>query len=365
MPTPVSPNSKIGGALLGAYGLSVAIAVVRILSSGWRANRIVSSASQLNLPPDVLSSIAEFERKIGVVPPELRHSAMPVAPFTYGHRRPIIVLPDALVDSPNPDLLISVVAHELIHIRRHDFAWNVLVEAIHCLFAFHPAAQFMRRRIRAAREVSCDSCVAATLIDGPRYAEVLLDVALQTAAFAPVAAPSIGTVTSNDLEDRLRTLMSANPGSLQTSFWRALISTFLITGTALVSALYAFEPPDPNQFVGTWRLNWASNLRPEFVVDRDDCCYRTIQVRYSQGLFSGSVITDTVSIEGNRVVRSAHTTALIDNAALENGILRFRHVAGSREEVFEVALGVNNTVLVRSYPGPEPVPAWAPYTRLQ
>ncbi len=109
-------------------------------------------------------------------------------PLTFGVRRPLVLLPQALCDQPE-DIQRAVIGHELLHVRRRDWAWLIVEEIAVCVLWFHPASWWVAARIQCAREEVVDEL--AILLTGRRktYVEALLAFAdrtsvVPTAAFA-------------------------------------------------------------------------------------------------------------------------------------------------------------------------------------
>jgi beta-lactamase regulating signal transducer with metallopeptidase domain len=86
-------------------------------------------------------------------------------PVTFGVRRPVVLLPEIL-RSQSPDIQRAVIGHELLHVRRHDWAWLIAEEIAVCFFWFHPAAWYLASRIQLAREEVVDE--QAILLTGRR-----------------------------------------------------------------------------------------------------------------------------------------------------------------------------------------------------
>ena len=66
-----------------------------------------------------------------------------------------------------------VLAHELAHIRRHDFLVNLLQTVVETLLFYHPAVWWMSRRVRVEREHCCDDLAVAVCGEPARYARAL------------------------------------------------------------------------------------------------------------------------------------------------------------------------------------------------
>ena len=75
--------------------------------------------------------------------------------MTFGLFHPVVLLPVSL-RSLDPRALRAVVAHELFHVQRRDWAWLVLEECVRAVFWFHPAMWWLVSRVQLARETVVD-----------------------------------------------------------------------------------------------------------------------------------------------------------------------------------------------------------------
>jgi TonB family protein len=126
-------------------------------------------------------------------------------PMTCGLLRPIVVLPPGAEEWPEARLL-TVLRHELAHVRRFDLAAQALGQAACCLYWFHPLAWFAARRLRHERERACDDMVLAAGTAAHEYAAALLDLARGLAARRRALATAPAMAAASDLESRIRTL---------------------------------------------------------------------------------------------------------------------------------------------------------------
>ncbi len=99
------------------------------------------------------------------------------SPATLGFLRPVILLPPAVALGVTPQQLEALLAHELAHIRRHDYLVNVLQMLAETLFFYHPAVWWASRRIRVERELCCDDIAVDACGDAVGYAQALTKVA--------------------------------------------------------------------------------------------------------------------------------------------------------------------------------------------
>ena len=221
---PLGPDPATGAdialALLGAATVGVLLlAVVRLAMLAadlHRLGKLRVTAPRVGdpAPNRLLRTIAG---QFGVRRPvELLEGPPESVPMTFGARRPVVVVPRLLLDSP--ESLKMVLAHELIHIRRADYVWALLDCLTAALFAFHPLIRLLRRGIERCRETSCDAEVVAAEIVRPReYAELL--VRTQTPAQFPMpavaASMSARTVTLKERLETMKNFADTRPTSLQ------------------------------------------------------------------------------------------------------------------------------------------------------
>jgi BlaR1 peptidase M56 len=78
-----------------------------------------------------------------------RHSRI----LTFGKS---ILLPVSALADLTPQMMEAILAHELAHIRRHDYLLNILQTAIETLLFYHPAVWWVGKKIRQERENCCD-----------------------------------------------------------------------------------------------------------------------------------------------------------------------------------------------------------------
>jgi beta-lactamase regulating signal transducer with metallopeptidase domain len=129
-------------------------------------------------------------------------------PLTIGVFNPVIILPRQLLNEGNEEVLTSAIGHELIHIQRRDYAFNLAYELLFLPVSFHPAAALIRRRIRQTRELSCDELVAERILNAEVYARSLV----QLASSAPTPrrlsiTTTVGIADADILEARIMSLL--------------------------------------------------------------------------------------------------------------------------------------------------------------
>lgn len=112
-------------------------------------------------------------REFGVATAQLRLSIALGGPIALGIVRPLVYLPVSAVTGLTPVQIDAVLAHELAHLRRADFAWNLVQTIVEALYFFHPAVWWLNREIRIQREWCCDDEATAWCGAPMVYADAL------------------------------------------------------------------------------------------------------------------------------------------------------------------------------------------------
>jgi TonB family protein len=107
-------------------------------------------------------------------------------PVTFGVRRPVVLLPASLRSQPEA-IRRAVLAHELWHVRRRDWVWVLIEEAVRGLLWFHPAIWWLVSRVQSSREEVVDELTVLLTNSRRGYLEALLAFADEPPLFP--AAP--------------------------------------------------------------------------------------------------------------------------------------------------------------------------------
>jgi beta-lactamase regulating signal transducer with metallopeptidase domain len=155
--------------LIGVFALSV-----RSLGGWWYLRRL-RLASTLEAPVAVRAAFQRISATLGLSRViTLRLSTAIDSPMTMGTLRAIVLLPLSAVTLLGADELEVVLAHELAHVRRADFFWNILQTIAETLFFFHPAVWWVSARIRQERELCCDDLALKICPNPIVYAHALV-----------------------------------------------------------------------------------------------------------------------------------------------------------------------------------------------
>ena len=86
----------------------------------------------------------------------LLESALIKVPVTVGWLKPVILLPIGMLAQLPADQVESILLHELAHISRRDYLFNLAQNVVDTLFFFNPALLWVSSLIRMERENCCD-----------------------------------------------------------------------------------------------------------------------------------------------------------------------------------------------------------------
>jgi beta-lactamase regulating signal transducer with metallopeptidase domain len=98
------------------------------------------------------------------------------SPSVIGWLRPVILAPVGVLCGLAPEQVEALLAHELAHVRRHDYLVNVLQGIAESLLFYHPAVWWISNQIRAEREHCCDDLAVAASGDALVYARALAEL---------------------------------------------------------------------------------------------------------------------------------------------------------------------------------------------
>jgi TonB family protein len=161
-------------AITVGWGLIVLGLAARLMGHWIAVERIRRRAAAAPAPDDVLAVTGRIARHFGIRRPvAVVRSARVDVPTVIGWLRPAILVPaSALLQLP-PSALEAIMAHELAHVRRHDYLVNAFQHLAETLFFYHPAIWWISGRIRVEREHCCDDLAVTVVGSAVGYARAL------------------------------------------------------------------------------------------------------------------------------------------------------------------------------------------------
>jgi TonB family protein len=165
-------------------------------------------------------------------------SPMISGPVTVGLARQVMLVPPGFLDGVSESEMEAVLAHEFAHMRRRDFAKNLMYEALSLPVAYHPVLWLTRLRLAESREMVCDRMAADALRGRERYVRSLLRLASMLSDRPPARVlHAIGIFDANTLERRVMNLTKRS-GEVRGVRRLAIVAACVAIGaTTCVSAL--------------------------------------------------------------------------------------------------------------------------------
>jgi len=111
------------------------------------------------------------------------------SPASVGWWRPVVLVPTALLARMPVELIEALLAHELAHIRRHDYLVNLLQGAVEALLFYHPVTWWLSRCIRREREQVADQLAAQAIGEPRRLALALSELSACLATIERLPSP--------------------------------------------------------------------------------------------------------------------------------------------------------------------------------
>jgi beta-lactamase regulating signal transducer with metallopeptidase domain len=203
-------NQTLGFVLLGLYFAFLLYRAFKLIQA-WQTTRSIRR-SAIELEPDnrIAEIIRRCELEIGARSRKVklfRSETLPV-PVTIGLFHPAIILPEPLLREGNVELLTSAIAHEFVHVARHDYVLNFIYELLFVPISFHPAAALLRRRVKQTRELCCDELVAERILNAEVYARSLVRLASSAPPLRRLSVTTtVGIADADILEARIMSLL--------------------------------------------------------------------------------------------------------------------------------------------------------------
>jgi TonB family protein len=154
-------------------------------------------------------------------------------PTVVGWLKPVILLPAAVIARMPEDQLEMVIAHELGHIRRYDYLFNLFQVIIETLFFYHPAIRWLSREVRQEREHCVDDLVVDHCARPVLYAKALANLEVLREPVPAIALSASG----GDLVYRVRRIIRHELPGNHSGF--AQLATMM--GVAVMVTLGAYQ----------------------------------------------------------------------------------------------------------------------------
>jgi TonB family protein len=237
----------VAGDAMAPAGFDAALIALAILAAGivlrlaWlgiglvRLRSIVANASH---DSSLTNTAHDLAQSLDVAAPIMLSDDLE-GPATIGVRRPVILVPRAVLQMPAA-VQRAILCHELLHVKRRDWLHTIAEEIWCAALWFHPGARAIASRLSLAREMVVDDQTILLTRDRRAYAEALL-------AFSDPqphligATPFIGRRT---LSQRISLIAEENPMSRHRALLGfALALTVVLGSTATAVNRFPMSAP--------------------------------------------------------------------------------------------------------------------------
>jgi len=224
-----SRATRLGRWLLAVYALGVACHLLRLALNLRRLRRAAAAAQAVQAPP-WRAALASLHRSMGLRRQvTLLVSDAASSPYSWGWRHAVIVLDRHSLDTADAG---AVLAHELAHIRAHDWAMLIVARVLLALYWWHPLMYPLLRNLEHDTECAADDAVLAVGTTPSHYAHTLLTVSRH--AFGGSAAGTLANRIASHgamLRARIAALLEAHRsrGRVTASqWWGGALATLLL-----------------------------------------------------------------------------------------------------------------------------------------
>lgn len=206
------------------------------LAFAWFRTRSLGKGDPLLEDPVWLAKLDVLRKKLGVVKHITLHVSEKIkVPLTAGFIKPVILLPVAMISRLSPEQVESILLHELAHIKRLDYLWNMIQKVIESVLFFNPFVWMIVKEINKEREYCCDEIVVSKTSDPLTYAKALLQLEVEVKS-NELAMCASGN-ESYPLLDRIKRVSGMNNPDPSPKTGLIVLATILCVGLSLAVAL--------------------------------------------------------------------------------------------------------------------------------
>jgi beta-lactamase regulating signal transducer with metallopeptidase domain len=225
-------NLSMVSIVVALWAAGVLVLAIRLIGGWWLARGLVRRGA-LAVAPEIESMAVRIAGRLALdrVVRVAQSSAVAV-PVMIGWLKPIVLFPASVLGGLSPTQIEALLAHELAHVRRHDYLVNLLQSVVETMLFYHPAVWWVSGRVRVEREHCCDD-IALGICDRLVYATALSDLA------ALAAPPQVAlAATDGSLLERVRRILAGgDPARERGTGWLPVLGVIIVAGLVLPVAL--------------------------------------------------------------------------------------------------------------------------------
>ena len=159
--------------LVAFWGLGMLYFTIRFLKNLYGVKQLQNIDNEL-ISGEWLAKIKIFKTQLNIQKDVQVFLSLHIKePITFGHFKPIILLPISLITGFDTAAIETILLHELAHIKRHDYLVNLGQSFIEIILFYHPLIWWLSKDIRELREHCCDDLVLSLGDNRITYVETL------------------------------------------------------------------------------------------------------------------------------------------------------------------------------------------------
>ncbi len=219
--------------LLGLWASGVLISVAIVARRVTRFSRLLRFASPA--PDGLIEEVAIAAKKLGLRNvPRVRVIPGEIAPLVWAVGLPTLYFPIGLLTRLSSEQRLSLITHELAHIRRWDHIVRVIEFGVLAVYWWCPLAWIARRELRRLEEEACDADVLASAPGSAFvYASAIVETIDYLAGVAPAPRLASGIGEAHSLRRRLVLILSPNHPAQTTRITRFML---VLAGVVILTA---------------------------------------------------------------------------------------------------------------------------------
>jgi beta-lactamase regulating signal transducer with metallopeptidase domain len=204
--------------VVGIWVLGCAILFSRLILGYLWVNSLKNSPKN-QFDEKLTQILLDIKQKMNITKNvQVKVSRIVSLPMIMGVLKPVILIPAGLVSGFSQEQLETILAHELAHLKRHDFLLNGLQSVLDVIYFFHPAMWLLSAQIRKERENCCDDL--ALEVSGSKLLLAKTLVQLQETIYTPKLAMAFGKRSYSLLERVQRIVGIGSPRNFnKESIW--------------------------------------------------------------------------------------------------------------------------------------------------
>jgi TonB family protein len=327
-----------------ALWLAGVVAFLARLNLGLAVARRMRSAVTEPVEEGLREALARLSVRMGVRRAvRLAQSAMVEAPTVIGWLRPVMLMPVGCLAGLSTAQMEAILAHELAHIRRHDYLVSVLQSVVEALLFYHPAVWWVSKQMRRERESCCDDVAVALSGDRVAYARALSWLEEHRAATPELALGANGGV----LTMRIRRLLGLNENAAVSRGVAMTLLAAVVAGavwyagamagaqSSQTQSSFAAPASAPRAIEKASAFEFKQQTHPLLAQSNETAPLAAAAAAQSDGAIAGTIVDPTGALVPRAAVTAVNTDTGVKTAEWTNNAGKY-FVSGLRPGPYNV-----------------------------